>query len=78
MDATTRAVVKLDVEQAAISGAAFVVSKEILQHQLNTNLSVSASLSCDDVTLKNQINDHSSISFTVGKDHAMLNYQLTF
>lgn len=78
MDAQNRAALKLDIEQDAVTGAADLFSSQVLQHQLKTNLSVAASISNDDVTLKDQINDHSSISFTVGKDHAMLNYKLTF
>lgn len=78
MDAPDRKALKLNLEQDALTGATTVFSDVVLQHQLKTNLSVSASISDQDVTLKDQINDHSSISFNVGKDHAMLNYQLTF
>lgn len=78
MDAANRAALKLDIEQDAVTGAADVFSKEVLQHQLNTNLSVTGSISKDDVTVSDQLTKNSSLSFTVGKDHAMLNYKLTF
>lgn len=78
MDATDRKALKLNLEQDALTGATTVFSDVVLQHQLGTNLTVSASLSAETVTIKDQLTPNSSISFTGGEHQAMLNYKLTF
>lgn len=71
MDAPDPQALHLDLE-------AHNLNVEPFTYQPGQHVSVSASVSNEDATVKYQINNHSSIGLTLGKDHAFLNYKLTF
>lgn len=71
MDAPTPKALNLQLEAHNLNATPFA-------YQPGTHLSVSASIGNRDATIAYQINDHSSIAFTAGTDHAFLNYKLTF